>query len=409
LLINTCFGALIAVGLLAIGMPHVLLWGMLAALLRFVPYVGILISGSAPLLLSLAIFPGWLKPGLVLLLFFILEAIISNAVEPVVYGANTGTSPLGLLGAAIVWTVLWGPAGLVLSTPLTVCLVVIGRHVPPLSFLYVLLAEEPALAEEAHLYQRLLASDRDESLMIVNQALKNKSLVEVYDDLVVPALRLAEQDRHKGAVLADRAESLLSAVGHIIMGIETQIESGNDLSEGAVKHQPEAPLSFQHGAPLSFQPAPDCSQQIACLGVVDEVDELCAKMLAQVLHRGGCNCVHFPSDWIHELREDTDDIIFLSAIPPFAFVSARSYCARIRRQCPSSTIVVGMWGHKGELEKIKERFGTAKPDYVMTTFSEALDFVVASRAETESVSRQAFLQRRSKLRHSEPDNKSEMS
>ncbi|HEX4167976.1 MAG TPA: AI-2E family transporter, partial [Bryobacteraceae bacterium] len=157
LLINLCFGSLIALGLFLIGLPNVVLWGMLAGLMRFVPYVGILISGSAPLLLALAIFSGWLKPALVLLLFLVLEAIVANAIEPVVYGANTGTSPLGLLVAAIFWTVLWGPVGLVLSTPMTVCLVVLGRYVPQLSFLHVLLAEEPPLAEDAMLYQRLLA------------------------------------------------------------------------------------------------------------------------------------------------------------------------------------------------------------------------------------------------------------
>jgi hypothetical protein len=307
-----------------------------------------------------------------------LEAILANAIEPVVYGANTGTSPLGLLVAAIAWTVLWGPVGLVLSTPLTVCLVVIGRHVPQLSFLHILLAEEPALAHDAHLYQRLLAGDRDESLTIVNEALKDTPLVEVYDALVIPALRLAEQDRHKGAVLTDRAESMFSAMSHVIMEVETRIYGGKDVSESVAKPPEENALSFQ--------PSSECPQQIACLGVVDAADELCATMLAQVLHHGGCNCVHFPSNWIHELREDTDDIIFLSAIPPFAFVSARSYCARIRRQCPSSTIIVGMWGHRSDVDKIKERFGTARPDYVMTTFAEALDFVVAARLDHGSAS-----------------------
>jgi hypothetical protein len=341
--------------------------------MRFVPYVGILISGSAPLLLSLAVFPGWLKPCLVLMLFFSLEIVVANAVEPIVYGANTGTSPLGLLIAAIGWTVLWGPVGLVLSTPLTVCLVVLGHYVPQLSFFHVLLAEEPALAQEARLYQRLLATDREESRTIVDEALQGKSMVEVYDQLLIPALRLAEQDRHKGAVAADRAEYILSALNEIIINLESSIESQESSLE---------PSGQSLGiAPLKFEPAPDCAQQIACMGVIDKADELCARMLAQVLHHGGCNCVHFPSDWIHELREDTDDIIFLSAMPPFAFVSARSYCARIRRQCPSSTIIVGMWGYQSDPEKIKERFGTAKPDYVMTRFSEALDFIVASRAQ----------------------------
>ena len=371
LLINVSFGSVIALGLLLIGLPNVVLWGILAGLMRFVPYVGILISGSAPLLLSLAIFTGWVKPGLVLLLFLALEAIVANAIEPIVYGVKTGTSPLGLLVAAIFWTVLWGPAGLVISTPLTVCLVVLGRYVPALSFLHVLLAEEPALTEEERLYQRLLATDREESQSIIDKAFEEKqSLLDLYDGLLIPAVRLAEQDRHKGAVQRERADYIFSTLNEIIIEVENNLEA----EEGSAK----SPAAKTGRDPVEFKPAADCPQQVACMGVVDEADELCARMLAQVLHRYGCNCVHFPSDWIHELREDTDDIIFLSAVPPFAFVSARSYCARIRRQCPSSTIIVGMWGYPNDPERIKERFGTAKPDYVITRLSEALEFVVGA-------------------------------
>ena len=368
LVINVCFGALIGVGLFAIGLPNVLLWALLAGAMRFVPYAGIFISGSIPLVLSVALFPGWLQPCLVLLLFGALEIVVANALEPLVYGAKTGTSPLGLLVAAIFWTVLWGPVGLVLSTPLTVCLVVLGHHVPQLSFLRILLAEEPALSQDARLYQRLLATDREESHSIVHEASKDKSLIELYDGLLIPAIKLAEQDRHKGAVGAERSEYILQALNEIVMNAEHGLKP----EEARRDEQP----GQQKTSALEFIPAPDCPQQVASMGVVDEADELCARMLAQVLHRYGCECVHFPSDWIHELRQDTDDIIFLSAVPPFALVSARSYCARIRRQCPSSTIIVGMWGSSDDPEKIKERFGTAKPDYVITRLSEALDFVL---------------------------------
>ncbi|HEX4168213.1 MAG TPA: hypothetical protein VHZ55_22325, partial [Bryobacteraceae bacterium] len=269
--------------------------------------------------------------------------------------------------------------GLVLSTPMTVCLVVLGRYVPQLSFLHVLLAEEPPLAEDAMLYQRLLAADREESESIVQRALESKqTLVELYDGLVIPAIRLAEQDRHKGAVPAERADHIFAALHQIILEVENKLE-GQD--------SPEPPSQNRQTDPLQFKPAADCPQQVACMGVVDEADELCATMLAQVLHRYGCNCVHFPSDWIHELRQDTDDIIFLSAVPPFAFVSARSYCARIRRQCPSSTIIVGMWGYPNDPEKVKERFGTAKPDYVITRLSEALDFVVGMQPTRQTTAR----------------------
>ena len=366
LLINSSFGGLITIGLLLIGLPYAALWGIIAGLMRFIPYFGILISCSAPLLLSLAVFTGWVKTGLVLLLFFVLEAVAGNVLEPIVYGANTGTSPLGLLVAAVFWTVLWGPVGLVLSTPVTVCLVVFGRYFPQLSILHVLLAEEPALTDPTRLYQRLLATDREESKTIIDEALKEGSLVELYDELLIPALKLAEQDRHKGSLQAERSDYIFLTLNDMIREIENQSAG----EEGA------------GGTPLQFEPAADCRQQIACMGVMDEADELCATMLAQVLHRYGCHCVHFPSDWIHELREDTDDIIILSAVPPFALVSARSYCARIRRRCPSSTIVVGMWGYASDPEKIKARFGPAKPDHVITRFAQALELVKAAEGNT---------------------------
>ncbi len=371
LLINSCFGGFIALGLSLIGLPNVALWGIIAALMRFVPYAGILISCAFPLLLSVAIFPEWLKPGLVILLFFVPEAIIGNVIEPLVYGANTGTSPLGLLVAAVFWTVLWGPLGLVLSTPLTVCVLVLGRYVPQLSFLHVLLAEEPALTEEARLYGRLLAADRDESQAIVQRMLQEKSLVELYDGLLIPALRLAEQDRHKGTLEAAQVEAVFHALNQVIVEIENQLDTQGRLAAGPELRQGEASLRFE--------PSPGCKQQIACMAVVDEADEICSTMLAQVLHHHNCPCIHFPSDWIHELREDADDIIFLSAVPPFAFVNARSYCARIRRQLPSSTIIVGMWGSSDDTAMMKERFGSAKPDYVVTRLADALELVIEAR------------------------------
>lgn len=367
LLINSCFGCIIALGLWLIGLPTVALWGIIAALMRFVPYAGILISCACPLLLSLAIFPGWEKPVFVVLLFFVPEVLIANVIEPVVYGANTGTSPLGLLVAAVFWTVLWGPLGLVLSTPLTVCVVVLGRHVPQLSFLHVLLAEETGLTDEARLYGRLLAADRNEAQRLVDEVLAEKTLVETYDDLLIPVLRLAEQDRHKGALEPPQADSIFEGLKQIITEVGNRLEAERDSSSEA---------AHLLGKPPSLPEAPlDTEQQITCMAVMDEADEISATMLAQVLERHHCPCVHLGPGNSREWIGSPDDVIFLVAVPPFASMSTRRHCARIRRQLPSSTIVVGMWGAVEEPEAIKKRFGSANPDYVVTRLADALELV----------------------------------
>jgi len=374
LLINSCFGCYIAAGLWLIGLPTVALWGIIAAAMRFVPYAGILISCAMPLVLSLAIFPGWEKPLLIVALFFIPELLLGNVVEPVVYGANTGTSPLGLLVAAVFWTVLWGPVGLVLSTPLTVCVLVLGQHIPQLSFLHVLLAEEPGLMEEARLYGRLLAGDRSESLHIVDQLLTEKSLVETYDDLLIPALRLAEQDRHKGSLEATQADAVYEGVREILKEIESREEvKAPALAGDKPGGEPGDRSGDQQGT------ARPGYEDLLCVAVLDEADEVAAKMLTQVLQRHHCPCTFLARGSGDSWGENADEVIILSVVPPFGLVMARRQCAKIRRQLPSSTIIVGMWGAAEEPDAIKERFGTIKPDYVVTRLADALDLVAETR------------------------------
>src|SRR6202011_4488604 len=195
-----------------IGVPNPALWGVVAGILRIVPFVGTPVAATLPIALSLAVFDGWQRPLLVFLLVVGLELIIGNFVEPWLYGTHVGISSLALLVTAIFWTVLWGPAGLILSTPLTVCVVVLGRYVPQLSFLHILLGDEPVLAAEAQIYQRLLAMDQLEAHTIVGQFLKGRPLVELYDSVLIPALTMAEQDRHKGAIDAAREEFLFLSI-----------------------------------------------------------------------------------------------------------------------------------------------------------------------------------------------------
>ena len=214
ILVNAGFGVLFGFGLYFIGVPNPALWGVVAGLLRIVPYAGTMVAAALPIALALAAFDNWLPPLLVFLLFAGLELTIANFLEPWLYGANTGISSLALLVAAVFWTVLWGLPGLLLSTPLTVCVVVLGRYVPQLSFLHTLLGDEVVIGAEAQIYQRLLAMDQPEAHAIVDRFLKEKSLVELYDAVLIPALSLAEQDRHKGAIDTTREEFLFQEAIH---------------------------------------------------------------------------------------------------------------------------------------------------------------------------------------------------
>jgi hypothetical protein len=218
-LVNVSFGALCGVGLYLIGIPYALLWGSVAAILRLVPYAGAIVAASLPFMLSLAVFNSWTPPLLVFLLFATLELITGNFIEPMLYGAHTGISALALLLTTVFWTALWGPPGLILSTPLTVCVVVLGRYVPQFSFLHTILGDETVMAPEASVYQRLLAMDDREARAVADLYLAEHSLSELYDAVIIPALSMAEQDRHKGALEPVRRDFLFLSIKEMAVGV----------------------------------------------------------------------------------------------------------------------------------------------------------------------------------------------
>ncbi len=357
-LVNAGFGAVFGLGLFWIGVPYPLLWAVVAALLRIVPYVGTLVAATLPLALSLAVFDGWFRPLLVFLLVAGLELIVGNFVEPLLYGAYVGISSLALLLTAIFWAVLWGPAGLILSTPLTVCVVVLGRYVPQFSFLHILLGDEPVLAAEAQIYQRLLAMDQLEAQSIVGHFYKGKPLIELYDSLLIPALSMAEQDRHKGAIDAAREEFLFLSINEMIA----------EFSED----QPAEPSP----------PIPSAANaRILCLPAHDQADELTASMLAQLLEKKGLAALAFPllgpspNELIAVLDPGASDIVCISALPPYAFAPARAMCKQIRERFPKLKVVVCVWGFSGDAEKAKSRFERTQPDRLSTSLAQALEHV----------------------------------
>jgi len=365
-LVNAGFGTLFGFGLYFIGVPNPALWGALAGILRIVPYVGTAIAATLPVALSLAVFDGWLRPLLVFLLVVGLELIIANFVEPWLYGAHVGISSLALLVTAVFWTVLWGPAGLILSTPLTVCVVVLGRYVPQLSFLHILLGDEPVLAPEAQLYQRLLAMDQLEAHTIVSQFLKGRPLVELYDSVLIPALSLAEQDRHKGAIDAAREEFLFLSVSEMIAEFsEYQLAE----SESADESAPGSGAAEHPGA------------RIVSLPAHDQADEIAAAMLCQLLEQKGFATLSFhragssANEWLALMEAGRSDVVCISALPPYAFAPARAMCKQIRERFPKLKVMVCVWGFSGDVLKAKARFERTQPHRLSTSLAEEVEHV----------------------------------
>ena len=204
LLVNASCAVPIGLGLTVIGIPNAALWAIMTLVLRFIPYLGIVIAASLPLALAIAVAPGWNLLLWTILLFVIVELVVSNVVEPFVYGDTTGVSPVALIAATTFWTWLWGPIGLLLSTPMTVCLAVLGRHVPQLQFLHVVLGNQPALTPEETFYQRMLANDPEEATQQAEEFAKEKSLAAFFDEVAVPALARAQADSDRGALPPDR-------------------------------------------------------------------------------------------------------------------------------------------------------------------------------------------------------------
>jgi predicted PurR-regulated permease PerM len=362
-LVNTGYGVLFGIGLYFIRIPHALLWGILAALLRLVPYIGTLIATAFPVAMALAVFPGGKHALLIVGMFLVLELIVSNIIEPWLYGVHTGISSLAILVAAVFWSILWGPVGLILSTPLTVCLMLVGRYVPQLSFLEILLGDEPVLTPREHFYQRLLAMDQEEARNIAQAQLQDKSLESLYETVLIPALRLAEEDRHTDA-LADRTREFIS---------QSTRELIDDLSEHVVRQGSEKEATRGR---LGSSDTGIGRTDIVCVPARDEADELVGMMFTQILEQAGYCATNLAigtvDDMLEQVKQGDFKIACVSALTPFAVGQARSLCKRLRAAFPELVIVLGLWEFAGGAPRAQERVGTNVANAVATTLSEAL-------------------------------------
>jgi predicted PurR-regulated permease PerM len=378
--VNAAYGLSFGIGLHFIGVPDSTLWGAIAAILRVIPYVGTATSLILPLIVSVAISHTWWPPILVVGLFLVLELTVTNFLEPWLYGSRTGISSLALLAMAIFWALLWGWAGLVLSTPLTVCMVVLGRYVPQMSFLHTLLGSDAELSADAHFYERLLAMDQPEAHAIADRFLEGKPLVELYDSVLVPALSLAEQDRHQGVLDDVHSNFLFLSIGELIAELTSYRQKDlPDLSDHSPGDDP--PPSDDRAIPSRTWPTPARKEfAVVCISASDQADELTTLMLAQLMERADHSTLllsgsSLSTELLDTLAKEPETVVFISALPPFAFSHARALCQRVRAHLPTNRICIGFWNSTDDLDQTIERFGNGRPNVVLGTLSQALQQV----------------------------------
>ena len=334
--INGCFGIIISIALFLIGLPYAFLWGFLSVPLLFIPVIGFWTAAAPPTILSMGVFTDWWWPLLVVGLFLVLKTIINMLLEPLLYGRSIGVSPVPLLMMIAFWTWLWGPVGLLLATPLTVCLLVFAKHVPQLAFVEVLLSDEPAMEIQVSFYQRLLAMDQVEAIEILKNFLKDHKHEQVYDELLLPALSYAKEDRRRNNLNDHEELFLLQALREIIEIAGADLQRSILPEDGAT-------------APVNRDPLP-WIKIIAC-PAHGEADEVALLMLRQLLVSRNCSMEVLSStalaaEVIARVREDNPALVCIAAVAPDGLVQVRYLSKRLHASFPNLRLVIGRWGFR---------------------------------------------------------------
>jgi predicted PurR-regulated permease PerM/methylmalonyl-CoA mutase cobalamin-binding subunit len=362
--VNAGFGFIIAVGLALLGVPSAVLWGVLGIFLRFLPFIGPVIAGLLPFALTVAVSEGWRTPLFVVALFCVTELIIANFVEPLLYGLHTGLSAVAILVSAIFWTVVWGPVGLVLATPLTVCLTAVGRYSPQLEYLNIVFGDDPVLAPEVIFYQRLLALDQHEAMTMLETLARDKPLIGVFDEIVIPALFMAERDRRTGQLDAKREDFIVQSINEFV----TELQEADT-----------APLANRELRPT----------RVFCIPAHDTADEIAAAMCAHFLTQEGFPAISFPvtdspGELIRSLSIQPEDVVCISAVPPFAASSAKKVARDIAKSGVTPIMVAGLWNYSTPDSPRIERLRKSMSLVVATTLADAVAKVRAiDRPETD--------------------------
>jgi predicted PurR-regulated permease PerM len=392
LAVNASFGIIIGTGLFFIGVPNPILWAIISGLLRFVPYIGSFISAGLPIALSAAVEPGWSMAIWTAALYVIVELLVSQAVEPVLYGHSTGLSPFAVVVSAIFWSWLWGPIGLILSMPLTLCLVVLGRHVERLEFLDVMLGDRPPLTSIESFYQRVLAGDADEAEDHAELLLKERSLSSYYDEVALKGLQLAANDAERGVLRPDQLERVKNTITTLVAELDTHDDGEpppqqHDPDEETVESQaadlpqrsPPAHVDISVG---EFGPAWRTKTPVLCLAGKGPLDEAASAILAQLLGKHGLGArvlsYHAASrEGIGSLDPEGVAMVCISYLNISGSPSHLRYLMRrLRRTLPHVPILIGLWPAEDSVlkdERIKAVIGA---DYYTMSLRDAVNACV---------------------------------
>lgn len=354
IVVNVTYGIMVAVGLYFIGVPNAILWGALATVLRFIPYLGPWIAAAFPILLSLASSPGWIIPLLTIGLFIVLELISNNVMEPWLYGSSTGVTPFALIVAALVWTWLWGPVGLVLATPLTVCLVVMGRHIPKLAFLSIVLSDDEPLTPAEDCYQRLLRAGEQDEMELVDHFLKTNPLVELFDTILIPVLTAVGTDHRLSLLESDHLDFVQQGVSDIMDSVS-----------------PDSALSATKNL------------SVACVPARAHRDQLAGEMLTQLLLQNGhiarsAEAKMRLADLVDWIKGSNTDVVIISVVTPTALIHARYLCTKLRAAFPNLIIFVGLWGNTESTAEASASLRDSGADDIVTTLAEAVERMAAN-------------------------------
>jgi predicted PurR-regulated permease PerM len=374
-LLNTGFGIFIACALWIIGVPNALLWGMFAGLMRFVPFVGGLIAAFFPIMLAIAVDPGWTMALSVACLFLVAEPVAGHVIEPLLYGQHTGLSPVAIVISTLFWTLVWGPMGLLLATPLTVCLVVLGAHIEGLRFIEVLLGDEPALEPHERFYQRMLAGDDTEAADLAEKELKKQRLSAYYDAVALPALALAQTDAARGRLAHDKQLAIFETVEDVV----EKLDDYDDVDPTAEKDADSGQLSI---VPEILQGQWRVEHPILCIASRSPLDQAGCAMLAQLLAKHGLTArIQSFTDVAsaRSFRIDTPDaplvcLSYLGSAKHPAHV--RYLIRRLRRMMPDARFLACFWMLADNAEKAEDWRAAVGADLVATTLTAAVNICI---------------------------------
>jgi predicted PurR-regulated permease PerM len=391
LVVNGAFGVVIGVGLWLIGVPSAVLWGILAAVLRFVPYIGAVIAAAFPLVLAIAVDPSWSMLLWTLALFLVVEPIVGHVIEPMVYGHSTGLSPVAVVASATFWTALWGPIGLVLATPLTICLVVLGRHVERLEFLDVMLGDRPALSPPEIFYQRMLAGDPTEAAEKAEEFLKERSLSSYYDEVALKGLQLAQMDAQRGALDQERLAKIRDAVREFAGDLSDQddrlppkVHSTTDAEASSAVQSVREDAPYEDLPVLNKDELPPEWQgdhPVLCVAGRSLIDEAAAIMLGQLSTAHGLAARIEAAEALsttNVFRLDTSGVaivclIYLDTNSP---AHMRYSIRRLRRKLPKATIILSCWMKDAEPAMLEQTRDATKADLVASSLGEAVKLCI---------------------------------